>query len=161
MDQTIDCRSRREFINLSLKGVGAIALGSFTVNILTGCSEEDSPTGPSDPGGNGGANSLTVDLTLPENQPLTTVGGTLALGSNVIDSQGILLYRQSADTVLAFSRRCTHQGCTTGAFNNGVSSCPCHGSRYNTSGQVIQGPAPAPLPQYQATLDGENLIIEK
>ena len=46
--------------------------------------------------------------------------------------------------ILATSLVCTHLGCTV--EDNGAGfSCPCHGSKYNQAGQVINGPAQKPL----------------
>jgi ubiquinol-cytochrome c reductase iron-sulfur subunit len=43
---------------------------------------------------------------------------------------------------------CTHLGCIPMAHqgNYGGFFCPCHGSQYDSSGRVRQGPAPANLP---------------
>jgi ubiquinol-cytochrome c reductase iron-sulfur subunit len=49
---------------------------------------------------------------------------------------------------LVVSGTCTHLGCIPLAHqgNYGGFFCPCHGSQYDTSGRIRQGPAPANLP---------------
>jgi Rieske Fe-S protein len=39
-------------------------------------------------------------------------------------------------------------------------NCPCHGSRYTLTGQVIQGPAPRALTSFSVTKDGDTLTIQ-
>jgi len=147
--------SRRDFMKKTILNVGTVAFGAYTIAFLSGCSDDDI-TGPS--GSVGDANAIiTIDLTLMENQDLLSVGGTLALSGNTLDGQGILVHRAGENIVKAFSRTCTHQGCTIGAFNNSISSCPCHGSQFNTAGNVVSGPASRSLKQYTATLS-DNII---
>jgi ubiquinol-cytochrome c reductase iron-sulfur subunit len=49
---------------------------------------------------------------------------------------------------LVCSATCTHLGCIPLAHQGiyGGFFCPCHGSQYDTSGRIRQGPAPANLP---------------
>jgi ubiquinol-cytochrome c reductase iron-sulfur subunit len=63
---------------------------------------------------------------------------------------------------------CTHLGCvplgqkpTDPKGDYGGWFCPCHGSHYDESGRVRQGPAPTNLvvPEYQFAEDRENVII--
>ena len=147
--------NRREFVKDALTGIGTVAFGSFVMMNQSSCSD-GSPTAPTD---SNGETSITVDLSLPQNSALATVGGTLALTANELDGSGILLYRQSDTSVLAFSRICTHNGCTIGSFQNGTSTCPCHGSQFNTSGSVVNGPAVNPLRQYSGTIVGNIVTI--
>jgi len=57
------------------------------------------------------------------------------------------VYRGEDGAVTALSATCTHMGCVVG-FNDVERTwdCPCHGSRFDTNGAVIQGPAVRPLP---------------
>jgi Rieske Fe-S protein len=57
----------------------------------------------------------------------------------------------------AFSAICTHAGCTVGYDTSAGFVCPCHGGRYDAStGAVISGPPPAPLPGIPVTVaDGD------
>jgi Rieske Fe-S protein len=56
------------------------------------------------------------------------------------------VYRDTDGTLHAVSVRCTHQGCLL-RFNAAERSwdCPCHGSRFDVDGAVLEGPAVKPL----------------
>ena len=56
------------------------------------------------------------------------------------------VYRDEDGTVHRLSARCTHVGCIV-AWNpeERTWDCPCHGSRFDATGEVLQGPASAPL----------------
>lgn len=107
----------------------------------------------------GCAGGITLDVTKPENQALGAVGGTIALDGNSIDPDGILVVRATETSVKAFSRRCMHAHCVIAAFKDGVSTCPCHGSQYDTSGNAVHGPSKEPLVQHKAVLSGTTITI--
>jgi glycine/D-amino acid oxidase-like deaminating enzyme/nitrite reductase/ring-hydroxylating ferredoxin subunit len=58
------------------------------------------------------------------------------------------VYRDGDGGLHAVSMRCTHLGCLV-RFNAAETSwdCPCHGSRFDVDGGVLEGPAVQPLPQ--------------
>jgi glycine/D-amino acid oxidase-like deaminating enzyme/nitrite reductase/ring-hydroxylating ferredoxin subunit len=62
------------------------------------------------------------------------------------DGAKVAAYRDQAGTVTLRSAICTHMGCTVG-WNTAERTwdCPCHGSRFKPNGDVISGPAEAPL----------------
>nr|WP_308808323.1 FAD-dependent oxidoreductase [Halobacillus andaensis] len=55
-------------------------------------------------------------------------------------------YKDEAGKISVVDTTCTHMGCELN-WNNGERSwdCPCHGSRFTTGGEVIEGPATKPL----------------
>ncbi|PKV82885.1 FAD-dependent oxidoreductase [Streptomyces sp. TLI_146] len=63
-----------------------------------------------------------------------------------IDGERCAVYRDERGEAHALSARCTHLGCLV-AFNSAEHTweCPCHGSRFDTDGKVVQGPATRPL----------------
>jgi nucleotide-binding universal stress UspA family protein/nitrite reductase/ring-hydroxylating ferredoxin subunit len=58
----------------------------------------------------------------------------------------VAVYRDKKGNVTTMSAKCTHAGCTVkwDASEHGW-LCPCHGSRYSATGQVVSGPAERPL----------------
>src|SRR6478609_11607409 len=70
----------------------------------------------------------------------------------------ICLYRFSESEVVALYMECTHQGCELHAHELSL-TCPCHGSEFNTRGNVIHPPAEDSLRQFVVTLDQENIYI--
>ncbi|MEZ0327534.1 MAG: FAD-dependent oxidoreductase [Fimbriimonas sp.] len=68
------------------------------------------------------------------------------------DDGKVGFYRDENEELHAVSAVCTHMGCIL-AFNNAERSwdCPCHGSRFDTDGTVLHGPAVSPLKKVAAT----------
>ncbi|WP_373296260.1 MULTISPECIES: FAD-dependent oxidoreductase [Streptomyces] len=69
-------------------------------------------------------------------------------GGGVVRTGGrqVAVHRDDSGRLHALSARCTHMGCIV-AFNSAERSwdCPCHGSRFDVDGKVVQGPATKPL----------------
>ena len=133
---------RRDFLNNTgtVLGVGIIA------QTLEGCSKSSVvPSAP--PAG------MTIDLSSPANSALKTTGGFVL-------TKGIYVICTAPSTYIALSSICTHQGCTVN-YDSGSNkfSCPCHGGMYDSSGKVLVGPPPSPLPKYSVTLDGNSLTV--
>ena len=78
----------------------------------------------------------------------------IAPGEGGIVRQGLGktgVYRDPDGTLHAVSLRCTHLGCLL-RFNSAERSwdCPCHGSRFDIDGSVLEGPATKPLDRKRA-----------
>ena len=111
----------------------------------------DGPTGPAP-----GAGTFRA--------PLPAVGATVNIpnAGEGNPPQGVAVTRTGAATVVAFSRRCTHEGCTVGLPPSAGANltCPCHGSVFTAQGQVVSGPAPSSLRMYPAVIDTATNEVE-
>ena len=58
----------------------------------------------------------------------------------------------------ALSLRCTHKGCTVRP-SGGELECPCHGSRFDLAGTVLEGPASEDLEPVEVILGTDNVTI--
>ena len=63
-----------------------------------------------------------------------------------LDGQTVAAYRSPQGKVTLLSPVCTHLGCRVD-WNSAESTwdCPCHGSRFEPTGEVLAGPAESPL----------------
>jgi glycine/D-amino acid oxidase-like deaminating enzyme/nitrite reductase/ring-hydroxylating ferredoxin subunit len=68
--------------------------------------------------------------------------------AKVVSSRGrqVALHKDTDGILHSVSARCTHLGCIVN-WNDAERSwdCPCHGSRFSPTGDVLQGPANKPL----------------
>ena len=64
----------------------------------------------------------------------------------------------AADGLYAISSVCTHLGCNVKRGGPGF-ACPCHGSQFDENGEVVQGPAPRPLPWYALSLSPRSQLV--
>ena len=88
---------------------------------------------------------------------LGVVGGSI-VGHPDGFPEPLAVSRTAVDAVTAVSAVCTHAACTVLPGGPGY-ACPCHGSKFNVDGAVVQGPASAGLPRYDATFDGVTVTI--
>jgi ubiquinol-cytochrome c reductase iron-sulfur subunit len=109
---------------------------------------------------------------LPEGSDPRELGSLLVLVKLLPDELDLPPDRRGwdADGVLAFSKICTHAGCTINLFRYPLYEptspgpalvCPCHYSTFDvtTGGNRIFGPAGRALPQLPLDLDGDGRLI--
>ena len=128
-----------------LKGLG--------LAVLSACGD---PTPPSGTATACGAD-LCLDVTDPANAMLAAAGGAVAVDT---DSDTILVVRVSDTEVAAVSAICTHDACENLYTPSAMTfDCPCHGSKFSLTGQVLRGPARRALKTYRATLAGTTITV--
>jgi cytochrome b6-f complex iron-sulfur subunit len=69
-----------------------------------------------------------------------------------------LFIASTGEGIGAMSAVCTHLGCTVGRVEWGF-QCPCHGSKFDSGGRVLAGPAPKPLPWFQIFQGPEGQLL--
>jgi glycine/D-amino acid oxidase-like deaminating enzyme/nitrite reductase/ring-hydroxylating ferredoxin subunit len=91
-------------------------------------------------------NLVGARLSAPEKSAEDLAAGEAA----VVNAGGrrCAAYRDADGVLHQVSATCTHLGCIVG-FNDADTTweCPCHGSRFDIDGAVLQGPALTPLEQ--------------
>ncbi len=62
---------------------------------------------------------------------------------------------------LALSRKCTHLGCTVPwVVEENKFICPCHGSSFDITGNVISPPAPRALDMYPVIIENDIVKVD-
>ncbi len=119
--------------------------------LFNSCSDDSEDDNNNNNNNTGGGN--TVDLNDPAYAALKTVGGYAYKGD-------IIIIRSTDTVYLALSKLCTHSNCTV-TYNSSSKDipCPCHGSKFNTDGAVLNGPATSALKKYNVKQEGNILTI--
>ena len=148
---------RRNFIKQLCKASIACAAPA-SLATLQSCSAHGSENDTNSSSPN--ITELSIDLNKTEFSKLKTIGQSIITGSIDFDKSGLLLFRESLEELLAYSRRCTHAGTSINSFVNGYAACPSHGAKFNTDGTPFPGgPTNSPLKQYAADLNGSIATI--
>ena|SRR5437016_8987540 len=143
--------SRRQFCG----GACQVASGAALATLVAACSGGSSSSSPTAPS-TAATLLAVVDGQFSANSVRVTVGtsalagvGAAALVQSVAGL--FLMSRTSTSAFSAIEAVCTHEGCTITGADGDIYVCPCHGSRYTRSGQVVNGPATASLRKYPTT----------
>jgi cytochrome b6-f complex iron-sulfur subunit len=132
---------RKDFLKQVGLGFGAIML----MNCLQGCGETEIPD--PNPGSNTGKVDFTIDISTSTYSKLQTKGGYV-----VVANQKVIIARTQADSWIAVSSACTHEG-TTIDYRSSSNDFICnnHKSEFTATGAVQKGPAASALKKYNVT----------
>jgi Rieske Fe-S protein len=97
-----------------------------------------------------------IELALVHYPELTEAGGAIRLLPDGQPEPVYVLAQPEGDFV-ALSPICTHLGCTVEIEGERL-VCPCHGSTYDRTGAVLQGPAERPLARYRTRLSSDGVL---
>lgn len=132
-------------------GLAAVAGLAVACTVGGGRAESGAPNG----GGQratGGSTGTPGAIVAVDSIP---VGEAVAV---TIAGEPAVVARPDANTVTAFSRICTHMGCTVDV-DGAMLRCPCHGSQYNAlTGAVMHGPAERNLPAIAVKVSGGEVL---
>jgi Rieske Fe-S protein len=95
------------------------------------------------------ASQTIVDLNVQAALAATT-GAYLIIENG---ARSLIVVNLGSNTFRALSAVCTHQGCLVGGIASNQVFCNCHGSRFSTTGAVVQGPAGSPLATFANSYD--------
>ena len=149
--------TRKEFLRYAAVGGVAVGASSALASFLASCALPTQPQGTDLPTASGtvSGNQITVDIS--SGSPLA------ANGFAIVPYTGgsILVARAGDGSYYAMTSVCTHAGCIINQYNSSSKEfvCPCHGSRFSSTGAVTSGPATAALRQYATSMSGNQLII--
>jgi Rieske Fe-S protein len=149
--------SRKEFVGIVTAAVGTFmgamvgipAIGYLIAPTMTKESADVwIPAGP--------VESYPVGVPTLFNFNRTKVNGW----EKTVNSYGVYVVRYDDGTILALSNKCTHLSCRVN-WNSETSAyiCPCHDAYFDINGEIVKGPQPRPLDEYETKVEENNLFI--
>jgi cytochrome b6-f complex iron-sulfur subunit len=144
--------SRRTFCLHACQAASCLALGSLAQACGGGGSSPSNV--PQLSVVNGSVSGNTVVVQIDSSSPLAAVGGAAMVRSS---GGAFLVARTGPESFSALTTVCTHETCTITGFDSANYVCPCHGSKFTTTGRVVNGPANAPLRSF-ATVFANNVL---
>jgi Rieske Fe-S protein len=145
--------NRRDFLkNSSLTGIG-LAAG---IAALQGIDLSNVQAAPLIPGGG----IREIPIAIQDTPELAEVGGVFKLDIDDLE-KSIQVVRTGESSFLAIDVKCSHKGCDLAYDNKSGEKfvCPCHGSAFKVTGEVINGPASIPVMAYKTSFKDNTVTL--
>lgn len=99
-------------------------------------------------------------ITIPKTEALALAApnGIMMVSTNNLPV-AIVVRRLADNNLAAVSTVCTHAGCEVRVLPDAF-QCPCHGSEYDVTGEVIDGPAAKALQKFAVTENQDTITIK-
>lgn len=137
---------RRSVLNWLLGAWSAGVLGAIAFPVLRYLVPPEIPEAPTLSVKGGAASTLA-----PNTARIVPFGSTPAI-----------VVRTAAGELKAFDGTCTHLSCTV-QYRADLEHiwCACHNGHYDLNGRNISGPPPRPLAEYDAHVQGDEIILSR
>ncbi len=137
---------RRSVLNWLLGTWSVGVLGAIVFPVLRFLVPPDVPEAPTASVKGGPASTLA-----PNSARIVPFGSTPAL-----------VVRTASGDLKAFNATCTHLACTV-QYRTDLEHiwCACHNGHYDLNGKNISGPPPRPLTEYDARVQGDEIVISR
>ncbi len=151
---------RRDFVNIVLVGLGSVIsliIGvpaiAYLLSPAVKVHQEEAwiPLGQLD--------TYPLDEPTLFSYTRTTINGW----EKTVNSFGAYVWRYGAgeSEVRVYSNMCTHLSCrVTWQVDTNIYLCPCHDGRFNKEGEVVAGPPPKPLYEFETKVEEGVLSIK-
>ena len=75
-------------------------------------------------------------------------------------SFGVFVLRKSESELKVFSNVCTHLSCRVSWSEEAEAYlCPCHDASFDIEGEIIHGPPPRPMDEYEFKIEEGDILI--
>lgn len=151
---------RRDFVNIILVGLGSVIgliIGipaiAYLLSPAVKVNEEEAwvPLGP--------LNAYPIDIPILFSYTRSKVNGW----EKTVNSYGAYVWRhgEGDSDVTVYSNWCTHLSCrVTWEEDRSIYICPCHDGHFDKEGQVVAGPPPKPMYEYETMVEEGILSIK-
>lgn len=151
----------------ALTGLAGTGLG---LPLVGACSDDETPDAPaaSERAADEVATAPPAEATGEADPSPTAEAETEVLASTddipvgggvVFTDSRVVVTQPEAGEFRCFSAVCTHSGCLVAGVSTAI-TCTCHASSFDlATGEVLGGPAPAPLPAVDFTITKDQVVL--